>query len=133
MKIIFTTLTLILLSSTSVFACEIEEVKEINGYSSVFRAREAGDYKAAYMIAKCEAENFDHNAMFWLGAMYSDGEYVSKNEVKSAMWYFLAGKNGNETSQTIYYFSTVARSSSFIGKIEKAVEECLDKQYKDCF
>lgn len=133
MKIIFTTLTLILISITSVFACEVEEANEELETMKAFNAMDSSDYKTAYMIWKCKAENFDHNAMLNLGGMYTKGQYVSQNDIKATMWYFLAGKNGNETAQIIYDANILFKSSGWVSKVKNAVEECLDKKYKDCF
>lgn len=68
---------------------------------SGYNAWQNKDYKTAFETFSELAEGGDPRAMFFLAAMYTQGQYVSKDEALANQWMIKSAESGNRDAQHV--------------------------------
>ena len=76
-------------------------VTVLAGLEEGLAAYQRGDFATAMREWRPLAEVGDANAQFNLGAMYANGEGVSKDDAEAVKWYRLAAAQGHAKAQYI--------------------------------
>jgi len=92
------------------------------------------DYQEALKWFRLAAENRNADAMYALSLMYFNGQGVKNNKYIAYMWSDIAARNGNENAKEMRdsYIEMYSMKSEQILKAQELVDECIEKNYKDC-
>lgn len=90
------------------------------------------DFVAAEPLFRRAAELGHADSMYYLGTMYSQGQWLMKDLAKASMWLQLASANGNRSSVRLLEELRPEMTAAQLQDVESMSANCLTKEYKGC-